>query len=79
MIIQYRKARCDKCGREKAVEGAGILPFGWLCLSLTQMRGLMGNTILTKEVCGKKCAVALMNKIRIIPKSKETVECETMA
>ena len=68
MIIQYRTAKCDNCGREKAVEGVGTLPFGWLTLSLTQMRGLIGNIILTKEVCSKKCAIAFMNKIRDIPK-----------
>ena len=75
MITQYRKARCDKCGREKIVEGAGTLPFGWLTLSLTQMRGLIGNIILTKEVCSKKCAIAFMNKINDIPKSKG-IGCE---
>jgi len=73
MIIQHRKARCDKCGREKIVEGSGTLPFGWLIISITQMRGLMGNIILTKEVCSKKCAVAFMNKIRDIPKIQRRI------
>ncbi|MEK6949368.1 MAG: hypothetical protein AABX34_04050 [Nanoarchaeota archaeon] len=68
MIIEYRKARCDKCGKEEIVEGAGTLPFRWLTISLAETHGLMDNIILTKEVCSKKCAVAFMNKIRDIPK-----------
>lgn len=78
MITQYRKARCDKCGKEKIVEGSGILPFGWLTLSVTRMRGLIGNIILAKEVCSKKCAIAFMSKIKEIPKIKDEIECEMM-
>lgn len=70
MIIQYRKARCDNCSKEKIVEGVGSLPFGWLTISVAQTHGLTGNIILTKEFCSKKCAIAFMNKIKEIPKSK---------
>lgn len=71
MIVQYRKAKCDNCSKEKIVEGAGWLPFGWLTISVAQTHGLMGNIVLTKEVCSKKCAIAFMNKIKKIPKIKE--------
>ncbi len=70
MIVQYRKARCDNCGKERMVEGIGSLPLLWLKLSLNQTHGVMGNTVLAKEVCSKKCAIAFMNKIKEIPKSK---------
>ncbi len=79
MIVQYRKAKCDECDKEKNVEGAGLLPFGWLTLSLTKARGMMGNIILAKEYCSKKCAIDFMNKINEIPKSKEELGYERIA
>lgn len=78
MIIQNRKAKCDNCGKENIVEGAGWLPFGWLTICLTRMHGVTGNQILSKEVCSKKCAISFMNKIKEIPKSKG-IEYERIA
>ena len=68
MIVEYRKVRCDECGKEETVAGAANFPSGWLTLGITEWSGSSGHEFLSKDICSRRCALRLMKKIKTIPK-----------
>ena len=66
-IVEYRKLKCDNCGKEEEVKGAGSYPNKWLEISIYEWSGTSGERRYEKEVCGDKCAIELMKKLEKIP------------
>ncbi len=70
-IVEYRKVKCDECGKEEEVKYSGSRPSSWLEINIVSWFGSTGDTLLNKEVCSEKCALKLIKKLKKIPK-KET-------
>jgi len=66
-IVNFRKVKCDNCGKEETIEGGCNLPFGWLEVQITEWQGNSGRTRFDKEVCNDKCALELIHKLKKIP------------
>jgi len=67
-IVEYRKVKCDECGKEEIVKHSGCYPDNWLVISIFKWSGNTGRGRLNKEVCSEKCAINLMKKLKKIPK-----------
>ncbi len=67
-IVEYRKVKCDECGKEEEVKDSGCYPDNWLVISIFQWSGNSGRRRLEKEVCSEKCAIKLLKKLKKIPK-----------
>ncbi len=70
-VIEYRKVKCDNCGKEEVVKNDGWRPSHWLEISITEWSERVGEGRLNKEVCSEKCALELLKNLKEIPK-KET-------
>ncbi len=66
-IVEYRKVKCDECGKEESVEGGGSYPPQWLVIGISEWNGDIGQGRLTKEVCCEECALKLMKELKEIP------------
>lgn len=73
-IVQYEKHKCDCCGEEKDVI-AGKRPIGWLTVSVTEWSLSIGEGVLNKEVCSRKCVLKILKELKKIPgrKSKKMI------
>ena len=69
-VVEFRKVRCDCCGKEEIQEEGGKYPTYWLEISITEWIFTSGHTLLNKDEYSKKCAVKLLNSIKKIPKAK---------
>lgn len=69
-IVDYRKVKCDECGKEEEVKGSGSRPSRWLEISITGWEGNSGMGRLNREVCSEKCALKLLNKLKEIPEKE---------
>ncbi len=67
-IVEYRKVKCDECGKEEEIKSGGCKPTNWLEISVVEWHGSSGEGRLNKEVCSEKCALELMKKLKKIPK-----------
>ena len=70
-VIEYRKVKCDECGKEEVVKDDGWRPYNWLEISIVEWNKSVGEGRLNKEVCSEECALKLIKKLKEIPK-KET-------
>jgi len=70
-VVNYRKVKCDECGKEEEIKDGGSKPSHWLEISVVEWFGNSGEGRLNKEVCSEKCALRLLKKLKKIPK-KET-------
>ena len=68
MIVEYRKVRCDECGKEEIIQDSGLLPLGCLAINIHEAYGTIAHPVLEKEVCSRKCAIKLMNETKKLPK-----------
>ena len=74
MIVQYRKARCDLCGKEAEVrENSGDLPLGWIETKIAKRNGSMGYVVIKQETCSEECALKLIQSIKEIPKVESKI------
>jgi len=69
-IIDYRKVKCDNCGKEEEIKDGGCKPSHWLEISIVEWFGNSGEGRLNKEVCSEKCAIELMSNLKKIPKKE---------
>ena len=67
-IVEYRKVKCDECGKEKTIESAGSYPSNWLVISIVEWFGTSGEGRFEREVCSEECAIKLMKELKEIPK-----------
>jgi len=71
VIINYRKVKCDECGKEVEMkEEIGSLPDNWFEVSITKWFGTTGDRLFHKEVCSEKCAMKTLKKLNKLPKPK---------
>ena len=70
MIVEYRKVKCDNCGKEEEVKHSGTKPTHWLEISITDWKGNSGYGRLNREVCSEKCALELIKNLKEIPKEE---------
>ena len=70
-IVEYRKVKCDECGKEEEIKHGGTKPSNWFEVSIIEWSGSSGEGRLNKEVCSEECALKLIKKLKEIPK-KET-------
>lgn len=68
VIVEYRKVKCDECGKEEEIKDGGTKPSRWLEVSIVEWFGSTGEGRLSKEVCSEKCAFKLIKKLKKIPK-----------
>ena len=73
VVIEYRKVKCDECGKEEEIESGGSRPTNWLEISITEWFGNNGNVRLNREVCSEKCALKLIKKLKEIPKQEACI------
>ncbi len=67
-VIEYRKVKCDECGEEEEIKDGGTRPSNWLEINITEWHGSSGDVRLNREVCSEECALALIKKLKEIPK-----------
>ncbi len=67
MIIEYRKVKCDNCGKEEEIKDGGTRPSNWFEISITEWSGNSGYGRFCKEVCTEKCALEVIHKLKKIP------------
>ncbi len=67
-IINYRKVKCDECGKEEEIKDSGSRPSNWFEVSITEWFGSSGYGRFGKEVCTEKCALKIIHKLKKIPK-----------
>ncbi len=68
VIVNYRKVKCDECGKEEEIKDGGTRPSNWFEVSITEWFGSTGSVRFCKEVCTEKCALDLIRKLKKIPK-----------
>ena len=68
VVDEYRKVKCDNCGKEKIVDHSGQYPSNWLIILITEWIGLGGYKRYNKDVCSDKCALKLLHNLNKIPK-----------
>ena len=73
VIIEYRKVKCDECGKKEEIKEGGTKPTNWFEVSIAQWFGNTGNVRLNKEVCSEKCALKLIKKLKGIPKQETCI------
>jgi len=67
-IVEYRKVKCDECGKEVTIKEAGYsIPFGWYELGITLGKKSHGQGVYDKELCSKKCILKHANNLKKIP------------
>lgn len=71
MIVEYRKVKCNNCGKEEKIKDGGSKPTKWLDISITEWFRDTGTGRFNREVCSDKCVLELIKKLKEIPK-KET-------
>lgn len=69
-IIEYRKVKCDECGKEEEIKDGGTRPTHWLEISITDWAGSTGHGRLNREVCSEKCALKLIHNLKKLPKQE---------
>ncbi len=69
-IVEYRKVKCDECGKEEIIKNSGSYPSYRLVIDISEWFGSTGEIRLNKEVCSEECALKLMKKLKEIPKHK---------
>lgn len=67
-VVEYRKVKCDECGKEVEIKEPMHLPCSWLEIDITECCGASGTVVLSKEVCSRKCALNMLKKLKKIPK-----------
>lgn len=72
-VIEYRKVKCDECGKEEEIKYGGTKPTNWFEISITQWSGNNGDGRLNREVCNEECALKLMKKLKEIPKQENYI------
>lgn len=73
-IVEYRKVKCDECGKEEEVKGGGSYPSSnWLVIEISEWSGSTGQGRLNREVCSDKCALKLMKDLKKIPKRENYI------
>ena len=73
VVIEYRKVKCDECGKVEEADGGESYPSNWFTIAVHKWFGNMGNGELNKEVCSEKCAIKLMNNLKKIPKRTTSI------
>jgi len=66
-IVNYRKVKCDECGKEEEVKDGGEKPSQWLEISIVEWFGNSGEGRLQREVCSEECALKLLKELKKIP------------
>lgn len=73
-VIQYRKMKCDECGKTQEVnEKLQSYPSGWLEVNVTEWTGNTGHGLVYKEICSTKCALKILHTIKIIPNRRDII------
>ena len=67
VVIEFRKVKCDNCGEIKEIEGGSSFPSGWLELTIVEWSLSSGTSRWNKDVCGDKCALEIIKKLKKIP------------
>jgi len=49
-VIEYRKVKCDECGKEEEIKDGGTRPSNWFEVSITEWYGSSGDVRLNREV-----------------------------
>lgn len=73
MIIQYKKIKCDNCGKEEMVK-ENVRSKDRIEISIVQWSGSVGQERLVKDTCSDKCALELIKGLKRIPKKGEPVK-----
>ncbi len=69
-IVDYRKVKCDECGKEEEIKDGGTKPSRWLEVNITEWLGNSGRGRFGKEVCSEKCALKIIHKLKKIPEQE---------
>ncbi len=64
--IQYAKYKCDNCSKVVEVKNVGW-PNNWFEVNISRWCGNSGRTLVSKDVCSKKCVFNMMKKIDKLP------------
>ena len=72
-VIEYRKVKCDECGKEEEIKYGGTRPSNWLEISITEWHGSSGDIRLNREICSEECALKLIKKLKEIPKRETCI------
>lgn len=77
MIVEYRKVKCDSCGKEQTVKEPIEMPFSWLNINILENKNDYGRSVLDKDICSRQCALKFLHQLKKIPKGgRETMGYE---
>lgn len=71
-ISQYKRYKCDNCGKEKEMRSdfGDEFPTGWFRIEIYSFSQGIGTARFYKEVCSHKCVKEVMSKFKGLPRRK---------
>ncbi|MCD6496563.1 MAG: hypothetical protein J7K54_04800 [Candidatus Aenigmarchaeota archaeon] len=70
-IAEYRRIRCDSCGKEETVRNGYDLPYGWFTITAAESLGPVEVTRFEKDACSEKCVLEIMHGLKKLPPRKQ--------